>query len=562
MEKTKRNIKRIVIAVAAVLLFPAGAFAADSGIPDGYAPTPYNNIPHVQMRDVFETETVEVSGIRVNIDRYFNDENDPVHFRIFNTTTQETECEVDAENDGTGSHYLPPMDLKKGHDYIFFVEDECYRSPHGPDFPSDSKTYVQVLAGDEAAATDGPGAYNYMTLNLKYDKIGEIDVECRDSVCDDPFDENRYNASVDVCYKKIGTPVTAGVKFRLVSGLETLTAATDADSKLNVSLIEGVTYMVYVDSNRYSIDPFPIVAKDKTEYVEGLYCYNHTDCTLVGIVGYNRNPITLYDPGETEFDGYTRVTRITSLIKDRSIVSGINFKNQILLDRLSDTEVASLAGKDYEVADIVAVNPRRWEISKLAGTAFTYTRAIPKGKKVTGLYYLNDDGEPVSIAYKQTGQNIEFKMNSVSLYPIAVVYEKDDSLPIYRLYNPKTKEHLWTAAKKEYNVLPDYGWRQEGIAWCAPGQGKSVYRLYNPKTKDHHYTSNTNEVSVLTTKYGWRKDNNGKPVFCSGGSKPIYRLYNKSFKIGSHHLTTSAKEYQTLPQYGWKQEGIAMNAVK
>ena len=136
------------------------------------------------------------------------------------------------------------------------------------------------------------------------------------------------------------------------------------------------------------------------------------------------------------------------------------------------------------------------------------------------------------------------------------------SAKIYRLYNPKTKEHLFTPAKKEYDTLPKYGWKQEGAAWYAPKSGSGVYRLYNPKTKDHHYTASANEAKVLTTKYGWTYDNNKKPLFYSGGKVNIYRLYNKAFKVGSHHFTGSKKEYDTLPQYGWKQEGAAFKCVK
>ena len=135
-------------------------------------------------------------------------------------------------------------------------------------------------------------------------------------------------------------------------------------------------------------------------------------------------------------------------------------------------------------------------------------------------------------------------------------------IPIYRLYNPKTKEHLFTASKNEYTVLPGYGWKQEGTAWYAPKAGAGIYRLYNPKTKDHHYTASANEAKVLTTQYGWVYDNNKKPLFYSGGNVPIYRLYNKKFTIGSHHLTKSLKEYNVLPGYGWKQEGIAMYATR
>ncbi len=136
-------------------------------------------------------------------------------------------------------------------------------------------------------------------------------------------------------------------------------------------------------------------------------------------------------------------------------------------------------------------------------------------------------------------------------------------IPIYRLYNKKSGEHLWTAGKNEYNVLAkQYGWTQEGVAWYAPESGKGVFRLYNPKTGDHHYTSDTNEAKVLTTRHGWRYDNNAKPLFFSGGKTPVYRLYNKNLKRGSHHLTKSKNEYNTLKKYGWTQEGIAMKCVK
>ena len=134
---------------------------------------------------------------------------------------------------------------------------------------------------------------------------------------------------------------------------------------------------------------------------------------------------------------------------------------------------------------------------------------------------------------------------------------------IYRLYNPKSKEHLWTSSKNEYNVLAkSYGWRQEGIGWHAPLIGDGVYRLYNPTSGDHHYTSDVNEVNVLTARYGWRIDNNGNPIFYSGGYMPVYRVYNKKLQRGSHHFTKSLNEYNTLPNYGWKQEGIAFYCEK
>lgn len=133
---------------------------------------------------------------------------------------------------------------------------------------------------------------------------------------------------------------------------------------------------------------------------------------------------------------------------------------------------------------------------------------------------------------------------------------------VYRLYNPNTNEHLYTTDKNEYETLwKKYGWGKEGVGWYAPTTGTAVYRLYQQGLDNHLYTTDLNEISVLTSKYGWKKDNGGKPVFYSGGSVPIYRVYNKNLN-GLHHLTTDLNEYNTLPKYGWAQEGIKLYAIK
>lgn len=134
--------------------------------------------------------------------------------------------------------------------------------------------------------------------------------------------------------------------------------------------------------------------------------------------------------------------------------------------------------------------------------------------------------------------------------------------PVYRLYLPKTGEHLYTTDANEKQTLYEkYGWGYEGIGWYATSSGTAVYRLYHPTLQNHLYTTDTNEVKVLTTKYGWQKDNGGKPLYYSSGSVPIYRVYNKALN-GMHHLTTDTNEYATLPKYGWTQEGIKIWAYK
>lgn len=134
--------------------------------------------------------------------------------------------------------------------------------------------------------------------------------------------------------------------------------------------------------------------------------------------------------------------------------------------------------------------------------------------------------------------------------------------PIYRLYHPITGEHLYTTDKNEKDILyQQHGWGYEGIAWYAPSKGKPVYRLYNAGLMNHLYTSDTNEVRVLTSRHGWTSDNNGRPVFYSGGKISIYRVYNYRLR-GLHHWTTDANEYNILPRHGWTQEGVVFNGAR
>ncbi len=221
------------------------------------------------------------------------------------------------------------------------------------------------------------------------------------------------------------------------------------------------------------------------------------------------------------------------------------------LNDLQDAEVVLsetvfIYNKQEQAPTVVTIDGKTLTL----GTDYTMTIIDSNGDEVSpkdvGTYTVKIEG---------TGQYTGTATATFEIREIATV-------TIYRLYNPKTKEHLWTSAKKEYTTLPKYGWKQEGNAWNAPSAGTGVLRLYNPKTKDHHYTSSANEAKVLTSKYGWKYDNNQKPVFYSGGDVPIYRLYNKSFTVGSHHLTKSKKEYDTLVNYGWKKEGIALYCVK
>ncbi len=136
----------------------------------------------------------------------------------------------------------------------------------------------------------------------------------------------------------------------------------------------------------------------------------------------------------------------------------------------------------------------------------------------------------------------------------------ENLIPVYRLFNPKTGEHLFTTSINETTVLyRKHGWNWEGIGWYAPGHGKAVYRLYHPGLNQHLFTTDLNEKKILSKKHGWSVDNNGRPLFFSGGELNIYRLYQQ--RSGAHHLTPDINEYKTLPEFGWEKEGAAFKAA-
>ncbi len=151
-------------------------------------------------------------------------------------------------------------------------------------------------------------------------------------------------------------------------------------------------------------------------------------------------------------------------------------------------------------------------------------------------------------------------------YRVGVFKHPDGAVPVYRMYNRRTSEHLYTKSLTEYNSCgqDNYAdWRGEGIAWFAPNSSKTpVYRLYNRGLLVHHYTSSKAERDMLVNRHGWR--NEGVAFYSDDAhGKPLYRLYNGHIRPSQHHYTSSAGEKNTLvSNHGWSYEGVGFYGVK
>ena len=393
------------------------SYASDDGLPDGYDPPVYNGIPAQQFKNVFEDETVIVEGIEVKRDRYNLGDPSAITFRIFNSTTQETERMVTTETDDDGyTLYLPAMQLKKNHNYIFFCEDTYYQRG--------TSVYVHIMDSDNRYASDGAGAYDYKIYDEQLDtygfeKLTSITVFKRSEPETDPYGYNRFSIRDGSEVKGIpllysGQPVP-GIKLRLVSELETIETTSASDGRIYADLIEDITYMAYADNDAYYVDSFPIVCKDTTAYNEGRYCYDHSTCSRV-------DEIELIKTGDPPPDDFHRKEKITSL-RGNVTLTGMAFRHLLLIDRRIDrSEIPYTGSSQYEVVGITAVNPHRWEICKLLGTEFRYSLKTGEDKIVDRVSYLKD-GKLHELSFSRSGEDsIEFAMNSVSLYPVVIEY--------------------------------------------------------------------------------------------------------------------------------------------
>ena len=187
-----------------------------------------------------------------------------------------------------------------------------------------------------------------------------------------------------------------------------------------------------------------------------------------------------------------------------------------------------------------------------------YTTSIPTVTDA-GTYY---------VWYKVVGDENHNDVEPVCV-KVTIAEEKKQDEPetpaktvdMYRLYNPNSGEHFYTASAGEKDFLVNVGWTYEGIGWKAPATSNTpVYRVYNPNAGDHHYTTNKAEKDFLVS-VGWNDEGIGW-YSDDTQSLPIYRLYNPNAVAGAHNFTSSKGENDWLISVGWNGEGIGWYGVK
>ena len=195
------------------------------------------------------------------------------------------------------------------------------------------------------------------------------------------------------------------------------------------------------------------------------------------------------------------------------------------------TKVEYRIGEKFDAAGMKVT----YQGSELSADKYTVTFDSSKPGKVKVTITLNAD----------TSKTTSFEVTVVV-----------SDVTVYRLYNPNTGEHFYTASKYEYDVLSKNGWNGEKAVFTMTDYGTAVYRLYNPNGGMHVYTTSAHERDVLKNA-GWNDEGTAFYVPEEGKTK-VYRLYNPG--NGDHLLTTNANERGFLLLAGWTDEKVAFTA--
>lgn len=454
----RRSVCRIAVLAALLVGMLGGTVFGASTVKK------YHDIPAYQMRDVYSQKQVKIGPIDVRDGDKSVNVQDDVTFTIYNSTLQKIDRVVTTK-DGK----LPKLTLTEDFNYIFMVLDNgserskrrmnnCYIWIHDGKMLN-IKNYEKNLADwkkyhpdDEVTNRVRMSCYDEIQNFKVYNKGFDQDTSRLDANKNAPK-ETKELGNIFVYYK--GKPVGEGVNIIFTSDRETVEAKTDVNGKVHPVLLEDVNYMVSTDDSRYDIEPFPIAAKDKSEYDAGRYFYDHSTCHRVGLryevrdpkTGEVRiepkddalNPIVLLDKGQA----HKHDKPLTSL-SGNVTVEGMQFKDIVLLDRKVDKEIPELGEKDYRVMDITTVNPHRGEICKLASGDFTVTTSA-FGRTVDNVYRIDANGALQKCDFEQKDGKVRFHVNALPAESVVLEYSNEIN-PVLKLsataytYNGKVRK--------------------------------------------------------------------------------------------------------------------------
>ena len=374
-------------------------------------------------------------------------------------------------------------------------------------------------------------------------------------------------------------------------------------SEWDTSSVTDMSHMFYLCENLSSLD----VSEWDTSSVTDM-SYMFCDCsklTSLDVSGWDTYHVTKMS---AMFDGCSSLSSLDPSTWNTSSVKYMGYMfsccselTSLDLSSWDTTSVREMRRMFFDCSKLAFVDISGWDTSSVGdmgyskgmfegcsslatikvGNKYDTSGAFPEAVAGNGQWWSFKNKAWYTVSQIRANRN-----RTADTYYVIPPASQVSLIPIYRMYNTKTSEHLWTKSKKEYDSCGTGNykdWRQENVAWYSPnlptpasyakstqGDYVYVYRLYDKgRTGDHIYLTYGAEMKSYLSN-GWVVDKGAgfwtlkKGATISGKKTiPIYRAYNPKLKRGKHHYTPSKTEYDTIcKKHGWKPEGTKFYVVK
>ena len=477
------------------------------------------------------TVKIKTKPINVEIPEGAN-KNDLV-FKLFNSSKQRYEGEFKLNE----NNQLPALELYEHNSYFIQLISKDYKM---------FNQYIQAYKNNEYA-------YNFKK-NMLQDKLVvtkktpfeglKNDVERMLALLTNGTD-GKHQFNLRLINKGQVVPNT---KIRFSSEFDTFEVTSDDKGLIKVRLYEDVTYNLRSLDDKYVIDTFPLVVKDKTEWgIEGTkLLFDHSSCNGI-------QDIKLIDAKQGKVNGQVTCR------PGNTTITGADFKQLSLLAyHLDNNNYPMLKGKEAMVLDLVLINSMRQncEKSKFADGDFTILRKLPVGKEVADVYFINKDNTKEKLTFEQKDNIVKITgVHSLGIKPLAIEYksnqvefpdEKENSLDkliIKVLMNSKPVKDFKLRLFK-FDLVPNIVMQP-----TTDENGQVEFKKLDPNSKyeirisvnDKNSKFNTDSFKFSTDKDGKINEINGEKVKGqkertlifegTGAQDDKFKTYEVKFKV-------------------------------
>ena len=350
-----------------------------------------------------KVSTVKIKTKPINVEIPEGANKNDLVFKLFNSSKQRYEGEFKLNE----NNQLPALDLYEHNSYFIQLISKDYKM---------FNQYIQAYKNNEYA-------YNFKK-NMLQDKLVvtkktpfeglKTDVERMLALLTNGTD-GKHQFNLRLINKGQIVPNT---KIRFSSEFDTFEVTSDNKGVIKVRLYEDVTYNLRSLDDKYVIDTFPLVVKDKTEWgTEGTkLLFDHSSCNGI-------QDIKLIDAKQGKVNGQVTCK------PGNTTITGADFKQLSLLAyHLDNNNYPMLKGKEAMVLDLVLINSMRQncEKSKFADGDFTILRKLPVGKEVADVYFINKDNTKEKLTFEQKDNIVKITgVHSLGIKPLAIEYKSN-----------------------------------------------------------------------------------------------------------------------------------------